>query len=132
MNCFLLGKGYEILPYMINKKLTRKKKQPDFVLNGESVQAKISADVGNDWFFLKICREGKFLAAVKQPTAFCRYLHHSNPYLKMGPFKEEKLSTLPYAVIFQDILTEKEMEFLKTTSAPQLSRTRVSYFSSHI
>ena len=117
---------------MVNKKLTRKKKQPNFVLNGAVAKAKVQNDVGNDWFFLKICREGRFLAAVKQPNTFCRYLHHSNPYLKLGPFKEEKLSSLPYAVIFQDMLSEKEMKFLKTTSVPQLSRTRVSYFSSHI
>jgi hypothetical protein len=84
----------------------------------------IRSDSSNDWLFLKICREGRFLPPKYQPNIFCRFLHHGNPYLKLGPFKEEKLSTLPYAVKFQDILSEKEMSFLKDTAAPQLSRKK--------
>lgn len=84
----------------------------------------IRSDSSNDWLFLKICREGRFLPPKYQPNTFCRFLHHGNPYLKLGPFKEERLSSIPNAVKFQDILSEKEMSFLKDTAAPQLSRAK--------
>ena len=57
------------------------------VLNGSVVEAKIKSESGNDWFFLKICRQDSFLGRLPQPKPFCRFLHHGNPYLKLGPFK---------------------------------------------
>ena len=68
----------------------------------------------------------KFEEEKIEPITFCRLLHHVNPYLKLGPFKEEQISVKPYSVIFKDIVNEKEMEYLKTTAMPQLSRNRDS------
>ena len=93
----------------------------------------------DDWFFLRICKKArlnfeldfsyvktqiKFEEEKIEPNTFCRFLHHLNPYLKLGPFKEEQISVKPYSVIFKDIVNEKEMEYLKTTAMPQLSRNR--------
>ena len=41
-----------------------------------------------DWLFMKVCREGR----QKKPyfhtkEVNCRFLHHKDPYLKLGPFK---------------------------------------------
>ena len=54
----------------------------------------------------------------------CQLLHHQNPYLKLGPFKEEIYSVIPYSVVFHDILTNTEIDFLKKESMPFLSRSR--------
>ena len=54
----------------------------------------------------------------------CRLLHHQNPYLKVGPFKEEMHSVVPYSVVIHDILSETEIDFLKKESTPNLSRMR--------
>ena len=55
--------------------------------------------------FMGICREGK--VEVHQyygnTKLHCRYLHHRDPYLKLGPFKEDQISAIPYVVIFRDI-----------------------------
>ena len=54
----------------------------------------------------------------------CRFLHHQDPYLKMGPFKEDHILSKPYVVIFRDILTENDINELIKESSPKLSQTR--------
>ena len=39
----------------------------------------------------------KFEEEKIKPNTFCRLLHHLNPYLKLGPFKEEQISVKPYS-----------------------------------
>ena len=55
----------------------------------------------------------------------CAYLHHNDPYLKMGPFKIEIFMAKPFRSIFHDILTEREMAYLIDYSTPRLSHARV-------
>ena len=39
----------------------------------------------------------------------CFFLHHLNPYLKLGPYKLEEYVHTPYRVVFRDFLSEKEI-----------------------
>ena len=48
-------KRFVVLPYQINKNLQPKKKQPDYILNGNVGQVKASSDTGNDWFSQTVC-----------------------------------------------------------------------------
>ena len=59
-----------------------------------------------------------------RPQHKCRFLHHGDPYLKLGPFKEEKMISRPYVVIFHDILNNKEIDYLIEEAKPNLSRKR--------
>ena len=61
---------------------------------------------------------------VCRPEHQCRFLHHEDPYLKLGPFKEEKMVSRPYVVIFHDILSDKEIDYLVEETRPNLSRKR--------
>lgn len=54
----------------------------------------------------------------------CFFLHHFDPYLKLGPFKYEVASESPFIIVFHDILTELEMTHMVTKSKPNLSRSR--------
>ena len=51
-------------------------------------------------------------------------MHHEDPYLKIGPFKEEQMSVRPYLVIFHDILSESDISELVQESRPKLSWAR--------
>ena len=64
----------------------------------------------------------------ERPFHRCTYLHHSNPYLKLGPFKIEKFMSSPLRLIFHDILSEREMDFLIEYSTPRLSNARYYEF----
>lgn len=54
----------------------------------------------------------------------CVLIHHSDPYLKLGPFKLEEYVHKPYRTVFRDFLSEKEIEHMITISVPNLSRDR--------
>ena len=68
---------------------------------------------------------GKFSPPAIRENSHCRLLHHGDPYLKLGPFKEEQMSLVPYVVVFHDILSDLEIDFLIKESRPNLSRKRL-------
>ena len=54
----------------------------------------------------------------------CGYLHHFDPYLRLGPFKVEVYLRSPYLSVLHDLLTEKEIQWMIDYSVPRLSRVR--------
>ena len=115
---------------MVDENLNRSmKKQLKFNVNQDIHSAIFDYDnVALEWMWTRTCQNGKWLkpshTTVKQLMSPCRLLHHQNPYLKLGPFKEEQYSVAPYTVVFHDILTDAEISFLKKESTPNLSRKR--------
>ena len=91
-------------------------------------QSQVHSDVlwAQTWFTIVIIANhttGTFVKAEKHKHR-CAYLHHSDPYLRLGPFKIEILLASPFRSIFHDILTEKEMDYLIDYSSPRLSNAR--------
>ena len=121
-----VDKMFEIHPFMIDDNMMMKdwRKQPAFVQNGSVYQVSINGPIAMDWLFFKVCREGKFLQNYDMTLKHCKLLHHGDPYLKLGPFKEELVTRRPFAVVFHDILSETEITELIKISRPNLSRTR--------
>ena len=131
-----LGTRHRTLTYVVNRNLKRRKKQPIFIASediGNNVN--YNSDLALEWMWFRTCQIGKrqintYHTGMEQLSKPCRLLHHQNPYLKLGPFKEEMYSTVPYSVVMHDILTDAEIDFLKKESSPNLSRTR-TYDSSY-
>lgn len=115
-----------MLPYLIDDKLEKRKKQPKFTKENVFRGLDMGEALAFDAIFMKICRNGQlFDYTLKYDKELnCRFLHHKDPYLKLGPFKEEHTSERPYVVIFHDILTDTDIDFLIETSTPKLSRNR--------
>ena len=44
----------------------------------------------------------------------CFWLHHENPYLKLGPFKLELKNKRPEVSYVHDMVSQKEMDRIKT------------------
>ena len=44
----------------------------------------------------------------------CFWLHHTNPYLRLGPFKLELKNKQPEIAYVHDMVSETEMERIKT------------------
>lgn len=57
---------------------------------------------------------------------FCRYLHHGNPYLKVGPMKYEMLNRDPEVSLVQDFIHDKEIEYIVNASRDHLYTTPYS------
>ena len=112
-----VNNNYRVLTYMVDKKLNRKKKQPEYIENQTIYDPKwdLENNRGPEWLFMQTCQLGRTeLGKLNMPLQLqlvykCHYLHHKNPYLKLGPFKEEMIANIPYLVIFHDILSDKEI-----------------------
>ena len=120
-----IDRDFVVKPYLINSDLKKRKKQPKFVVEEDFKKINYNELLPADWFFMKTCRYGgQTRKLVKTKEVNCRLLHHRNPYLRLGPFKEEQKSERPYAVVFHDILSDIEMNYLVEESRPNLSRER--------
>jgi prolyl 4-hydroxylase len=77
-----------------------------------------------DAVFRTTCSQGYFSNPKKSGDKQCKYLHHNNQYLKMGPIKLEIARKKPYVSILHDLLNEKEIDWLIMESTPKLSTSR--------
>ena len=89
----IVDREFIIHPYLVDNDLKKKKKQPKYVIEGKLVPlTKGTKELTGDWMFMRVCREGgrkKRIVHIKELN--CRFLHHQDPYLKMGPFKVPSL-----------------------------------------
>ena len=72
--------------------------------------------------FRRICRDE--IINSKNVPVRCHFLHHFDPYLKLGPFKLEELWIRPYRSKIHEFLTDEEIDYLITASKPHLSEAR--------
>ena len=123
-----IGTNLILTPYLVNKELKKAKNQPIFVRDGSVHDCFHEFDMTKyEWLLTETCKKGRWYT--KNSTAElsilrCRHLHHANPYLRVGPFKEEQTSAIPYVVIFHDILSEHDISVLTQESQPKLSKAR--------
>ena len=123
-----IGDTFRTLPYLVNYQLKPKKNQPEFVKNKKKLYENSDGGInGIQYSHMKTCQKEKWFSQNNQAIKLkqiCRYLHHKDSYLKLGPFKEEHITDIPSIVVFHDILTENEMTFLKEETRPYLSQKR--------
>ena len=63
------------------------------------------------WNFMAICNKNSTLRDTKLDANLkCRYQHHSDFYLKLGPFKLEEISKEPIVIMFHGFLADKESD----------------------
>ena len=71
------------------------------------------------------CRGELVLPTAVASTLSCRYESKDVPFLKIAPLKlEEVYKPSPYIVIYHDVISDDEIEFLKNMAKP-----RVSFFN---
>ena len=74
--------------------------------------------------FLQTCDRKKFSSWKTSSEGSCKYLHHDNNFLKLGPFKLEILRRLPYLSMFHEFIDNQEIEWLIRETKPKLSASR--------
>ena len=120
-----VGKNFRTLPYLVGENLKKKKKQGK--VNAKYYLSDTESPEASNFYLQKVCRgEGAMLKDMNNRPNLpkCKFLHHHNPYLKLGPIKTEIAKRQPWTVVFHDLLDEAEMDFLVEYSKPRLSRKR--------
>ena len=60
----------------------------------------------------------------------CHFLHHFDPFLKLGPFKLEIKLDLPYRAVLHDILNDEEIQHMIDLSKVSILILRAKLFRS--
>jgi prolyl 4-hydroxylase len=120
-------------PIPFDEKL-RKKKKYKKLLNEKKIEkvvelfplfnTSLELSKARDNFFV-LCKDG--MIPTREPNfdskLFCRYQHHSNPYLRLAPFKLEELNIDPFIVVFYDFISDNEILRLKGRVTRNLQRS---------
>ena len=103
--------------------LLRQKTEVSLLKRGGDLRSKEKDEVTQDrflsksfkraWFFgqnktIALCNENADTSSVSLHTS--TQLHYGNPYLRMGPFKYELLSSDPHIAIFRDFFSTTECD----------------------
>ena len=75
--------------------------------------------------FHSMCKGNSFDSKIIDYSLRCRFQHHKNPYLILGPFKLEELNQNPFIVTFKNILYNEEVETLKSMASNNLKLSQV-------
>ena len=119
----MLGVNYKCFPFLVDENMNPKQTPTDLMKSIYKIDIENSYQF--DFCFKQVCRAEAF---TRRPEKLnlpkCGYLHHFDPYLRLGPFKVEVISRSPYISILHDLLTEEEIQWMIEYSVPRLSRVR--------
>lgn len=71
-----------------------------------------------------LCR-GQNFKSEKEKTALTCYYKRDRPFLKLAPIKVEVVHLKPLAVLFKDVLSDREIDMIKSIATPLLKRATV-------
>ena len=111
----LITKDRQVVPYFVKDNLQPKLVQPDWILKHEFKS--ITINKRPDWqtqekMFRIFCSKGQILnhevkgSANSRPN--CVFLHHKDPYLKLGPFHVEIVNQKPYRSLLHNVSNRKK------------------------
>jgi len=73
-----------------------------------------------------LCRGVKLMKPKVEARLRCRYFtNNNNPYLILGPIKEEEAYLNPRLVVYHDVISDREIETVKQLAQPRLKRATV-------
>lgn len=71
--------------------------------------------------YSQVCRGAVEKSSKEKAALKCRYVSNS-PFAKLAPFKVEEMNHDPYLVLFIDVLSDPEIEYLKSSSKSRIER----------
>ena len=128
-----ISETHRTFPLPFNEKLRKKKKYKKFK-GQKRLEKTLQLGKYYDDFELKdsrsfmayqgnfhhICNHGSVNIS-EDFTLNCKFQHHGDPYLKLGPFKFEELHKNPMIMSLKNFLSEKEMLTLKNLASDNLA-----------
>ncbi|XP_063822670.1 prolyl 4-hydroxylase subunit alpha-1-like [Ostrinia nubilalis] len=98
-------------------------------LNGEVVEKQTpKSPVFDDEYekelqiYKVLCRGELQVPGVISRRLKCRYLTENHPFLKLAPIKMEYLYLQPDVIVFHDVMSDDEIDFIKATAQPRFQR----------
>ena len=77
--------------------------------------------------FNSLCKDGekKWRTPEINKNLTCRFQHHQNPYLKLGPFLLEEKNYKPLVVLFHKLMSQYEINYFKYSGSKEMRRSGI-------
>jgi len=76
----------------------------------------------------QLCRGEEFISEEDRSKLLCRYSTGKHLYLIIGPVKEEEVYLNPRIVIYHDLVSDSELETVKSLATPRFKRATVQNY----
>jgi len=76
----------------------------------------------------QLCRGEEFISEEERSKLMCRYSTGKHLYMLIGPVKEEEVYLKPRIVIYHDIISDSEIETIKSLATPRFKRATVQNY----
>lgn len=121
----LISAQGQVLPYFIKKNLEPALIQPDWILNHEfNTLNQNQLRNHQEKLFRIFCGQGK-VANLKSIEGKSIWIHHQDPYLKLGPFQVEIITFQPYRSLIHNLFyNNSDLEWMMNHSRPHLTKLR--------
>lgn len=84
-------------------------------------------DYKENILYSQVCRENVAISHKQQADLYCQFVSTS-PFTQLAPFKIEEANLDPYIVLFIDVVSDQEIEFLKNITKPKVRRAEIYSF----
>ncbi|KAI1292184.1 Prolyl 4-hydroxylase subunit alpha-2 [Halotydeus destructor] len=75
-----------------------------------------------------LCRGEKRISARTESTLFCFYHEVKSPFMKLMRIKVEEAFKKPHILVFYDVMSNSEIDVVKTLASPKLKRATVQNY----
>ncbi|XP_059097153.1 prolyl 4-hydroxylase subunit alpha-2-like isoform X1 [Tigriopus californicus] len=128
------GATHRCFPVPFDKKLKKKKKYKkvkqnvnyirEKILQQKLFHAEIPSQVKKAMSF-DMCSNGvrEWRTPEHDRRLRCAFIHHQDPYFRLGPFKVEVLNETPFVSMFHNFMHDAEMDHYKDYAKPNLARS---------
>ena len=101
---------------------------PLFKANGTQLKSPKMQERARDNFH-SLCKDGEkqWRTPEINMNLTCRFHHHQNPYLKVGPFLLEEKNYKPMVVLFHSFMSKHETKYFKETGGNQMKRSQLDF-----
>jgi prolyl 4-hydroxylase len=101
---------------------------PLFNTNGTAIKLSRNAKRLTRDNFYSMCKDGerKWRTPKINMNLTCRFQHHQNSHLRLGPFLVEEKNIEPFVVLFHNLLSPNEISHLKERGSKGMHRSRMA------
>lgn len=80
----------------------------------------LAYDSDHKLHYERLCRKEVVQSLADQAKCRCRYVTNRSSFLKIAPLKLEEISLDPYIVVYRNVMSDTEINRIKTLSQPKV------------
>ncbi|XP_035209546.1 prolyl 4-hydroxylase subunit alpha-1-like, partial [Stegodyphus dumicola] len=112
---------------------TKRGDDGDVQLDGDvnySESSKLDSELSEREQYEQLCRSESVSNFAESKDLKCEYFSNGHPYYFLQPVKKEEVFKAPKIILLHNVVSEREMEIIKSLAQPKLKRATVQNYKS--